>query len=70
MYERLGEVREIAVCQWWVAYLLWQKDAGMYREQVQQLLCAARRAFLQMQVPEAQQIESWISDMGLNCDAD
>lgn len=68
VYEKLGDVRSLLVGRAKLAILLWQMDAAVNAGRIQELLCLALNDARRLRIPEAEQIESILEQMGLSCE--
>jgi tetratricopeptide (TPR) repeat protein len=65
VYEQLGDTRALLVGRTNTALLLWQIDAEQHQAEIQNLLQLALADAKQMQIPEAEQIEGIMREIGM-----
>ena len=65
VYEQLGDTRSLLVGRTNLALLLWQMDAEKHQAEIQNLLKLALADAKQMQIPEAEQIEAIMREIGM-----
>ena len=68
VYERLGEVRLLLVGRANLALLLLTRNHDGDHEEARRLLCLALADARRLRIPEAQQIEAILAQLGLACD--
>jgi tetratricopeptide (TPR) repeat protein len=65
VYERLGDVRELLVCRWWLATIHLKRNAGGDREEAARLLRLALAEARRLRIPEAGKIEAFMRASGI-----
>jgi hypothetical protein len=65
-FERLGDVRSLLVCRWWIATILNKRGRPEDRAEIERLLRQALGDARRLRIPEAGQIEVLMRGMGLD----
>ena len=62
--ERLGDMRERAVCRWWIVHILLKRGKQGDREEAVGLLRMALEDARKMGIPEAKELAEYLAGLG------